>query len=514
MHIGGVYAALVPERAAHQTGGVFFLRIEDTDKAREVPGATKLIVSSLTRYGIRIDEGETPDGTEKGDYGPYRQSNRAHIYQVFVRKLLEEGCAYPCFATEEKLAEMRRIQEDCKIPTGYYGKWAVWRDRPMAEIKKALEEKIPFVLRLRATGDINKEVLVEDLFKGTVRQPENNQDIVILKQNGLPTYHFAHVVDDHLMRTTHVFRGDEWLSSTALHLQMFGILGWTAPRYGHLSTISKKEGSSVRKLSKRKDPEASVEFYDRQGYPAPIVLEYLLNLANSSFEPWRVKNPTAPVSEYPFRLEELQDRSRSLFDIVKLESMSKEAVARMTAPEVYEGFRGWLKERLAETPGDENMSAWLARVEAQKDYTIAILNIERGVEPSRKDIAKWSDVPNMISFFYDDLFAAISHESKTALVADLKPEDIRQVAEAVIALYDPGLNKDDWLAAMKGRAQQIGFALDNKAYKANKEAFKGMFADFARVVRVALTGRTQAPDLYQMMKTMGKERVSRRLREL
>lgn len=526
MHIGGLYTALISERVAHQTGGIFFLRIEDTDKNREMEGADDLIVRSLTHYGIPYDEGEMVGDEEKGSYGPYKQSNRKLIYKTFVRKLIEEGNAYPCFATEEELLEMRKSQEEAKISPGYYGKWAMWRERSLEDIKKALAAKKPYVIRLKSKGDASKEIIINDVFKGPISQRENNQDIVILKQNGLPTYHFAHVVDDHLMRTTDVFRADEWLSSTALHLQLFEVLGWEPPRYGHLSPIAKKEGNTVRKLSKRKDPEASVEFYDRQGYPAQIVMEYLFNLANSSFESWRTNNPNAPLNDYPFKINELKNRSRSLFDMIKLESMSKDRIATMSAEEVYANFRKWIEENIKDkliplgitTEQDEiclkqDFRSWAARLDAQKEYAKAILNIERETEQPRKDISKWSDIPKLISFFYDDIFATVRHEEKTKLLSGINTEDVKAALSYVGVYYDEKCNKDEWLNNMKKYAQDLGYAPDAKTHKANKDIYKGVFADFAKIVRVALTGRTQAPDLYQTMKVMGANRVRNRLEQ-
>ncbi|RYX91312.1 glutamate--tRNA ligase, partial [bacterium] len=342
VHIGGLFSALISERLAHQSNGVFYLRIEDTDKKREIEKGTEGIVNSLKNFGINNDEGSFSETEEKGDYKPYKQSDRMEVYHAFIKDLIVQGKAYPCFATPEELETLRNTQESQNITPGYYGEWATFRDKSYDEIKKLIDENKAFVIRLKSPGDANRKIKFKDIIKGDIEMPENFQDIVICKSDGLPTYHFAHAVDDHTMRTTHVIRGDEWLPSVPLHLQLFYVLGWKAPKYGHIPPILKQEGTSKRKLSKRKDPEAAVSFYHEQGYPVESVMEYLLNLANSNFEEWRKVNPTKHFNDFPFKSEKI-GVSGALFDLVKLTDISKNVIAAMKADYVYEKLLDWAK---------------------------------------------------------------------------------------------------------------------------------------------------------------------------
>ncbi len=506
MHIGGIYAALISERLAHQNAGTFYLRIEDTDRKREVAGASDLIVKSLHAYGITADEGEMISGKEAGAYGPYKQSAREDIYVSYVKWLFENGHAYPCFCTSEALERANTIQIAEKTRPGYYGRWAVCRNKSEEEVLAALNAGTPFVLRFKSPGNFENRIKVNDLLKGMRELSENDQDIVLLKSDGLPTYHLAHVVDDHLMRTTHVIRGDEWLSSTPLHIQLFQTFGWQAPSYGHILPIQKMDGTSKRKLSKRKDPEASVFFYDEQGYPTDAVIEYLLNLANSNFEDWRKANPTANNREFKVTLEKLAKSNGALFDFRKLNDISKEVVARMTAEEVYAAGLAWAFQY--DKPLAELMKT-------DTEYAKQILGIERGLlaGKSRKDIAKWSDIRAEIGYFFDSEFTA-SGADKMAIAEAAKLSDAEAIVESFLAVYNPSDTKDQWLEKIRALSIAHGYAENTKVFKAEPAKYKGYIGDVTKIFRILLTGKAQTPDLYEIMRVMGKDRVPRRLRVL
>ncbi len=500
MHIGTLYTALICERLAHQSGGIFYLRIEDTDKKREMDGAVKIIVDALHRYKIIPDEGEVSVGKEVGDYGPYKQSDREKIYKSFVKKLLLSGDAYPAFETAEELSELNKKQTAEKVVPGYYGKWATWREKSLDDAIVELEKGNVPVIRLRSKGDLKKEILVDDMFKGKMSLPQNDQDIVILKSDGLPTYHFAHVIDDHLMGTTHVLRGDEWLSSLTLHLQLFDLFGWNKPIYGHIAPIQKTEGSSRRKLSKRKDPEANVEFYLKEGYPEEAIIMYLLNLANSSFEEWLLNNPRVNLSEYILETKELRKGAGALLDLKKIASFSKDFIGTLSIDETYDRALSWAKGNDAE----------LASVmEKNIDYTKSIFSIDRDGNTARKDIVKWSDLRNEIGFFYDEIFDSLLIDMSQ--ISEVDSTDIKKISDFSIKVFSECKDKDDWLSKMREAGNSIGYAPDMKTFKASPEKYKGNFGTVAKVVRVLLVGRNQSPDLYEVMKVMGRERVERRL---
>lgn len=513
MHIGGLYAALISERLAHQSGGVFFLRLEDTDKKREVVGAAELIVSSLAEYGIKTDEGLIASGEnliasiegstatqEQGVYGPYRQSERREIYQAFVKELVASGDAYPAFESAEELEALTAQQTAQKVAPGYYGSWAAWRDKSATEAIAALGAGKKPVIRLRSQGDSSRFLIVEDLFKGKLRLPENNQDIVILKSDGLPTYHFAHIIDDHFMGTTDVVRGDEWLPSLPLHLQLFARLGFAAPRFGHIAPIQKLDGSSRRKLSKRHDPEASISYYQEAGYPKEAVIMYLLNLANPSFEAWRLNDLTASWTDYPLSLEELKKGAGALLDLQKLDSISKDYIGALPTEKILQEATDWAKTH------DKELADIL---KSERDYVAQILNIERTGEKARKDLAKWSDLRPQFSFFFDTLFA--KKGINFSELEKFNKEDVRAVAERISASYEPNDDQDTWLEKMRSLSEELGFARDAKAFKTEPEKYKGNFADFAKILRVLLAGENKSPDLWATMRVMGKERVTQRL---
>ena len=498
MHIGGIYTALICERVAHQSNGVFFLRIEDTDTKREVEGATELICSSLANYGIIPDEGFDATGREFGDYAPYKQSARKEIYQAYIKKMLETGLAYPCFATPEELEKIRHEQEVSGARPGYYGRWAKYRDYPIEKVEEKLASGTPFVIRFKSNGSYNNKVVIQDGLKGKINFPENDLDIVIMKSDGLPTYHFAHVIDDYLMGTTHVIRGDEWLSSLPLHIQMFKAMGFKVPKYTHIAPIQKMDGDSRRKLSKRHDPEADVRYYDSVGYPRTAVIEYLLNLANSSFEGWRRANPNASYKDFKLELNKLSP-SGALFDFVKLNNISKEIIAKMTTDEIFKNTYDWARSN------DEKL---LKIMDENPDYVRAILSIERtGAKNSRKDIAKYSDVLGEITYFFDDDFS-LSDDAKSELKS---VKNYAELVNAYIPMFNENDTKEEWFAKMQQLADQFNFAKNGKEYKANPSAFNGDISSVVKVFRILITGKTMSPDLSEIQHVMGRDRVLFRL---
>ncbi len=495
VHFGSLFPTRVSERLAHQSGGVFFLRIEDTDAKREVEGAERDLIETYDYYDIRFDEGKTADG-EKGAYGPYRQSERKEIYQVFAKQLVREGKAYPCFCTEEELAAIRAKQEEEKVDPGYYGKWAVWRDAPIEKIEEKLAEGTPFVLRFRSEGDVSRKIKFTDLIKGNIEITENDKDHVLLKSDGIPTYHFAHAVDDHLMGTTHVVRGEEWLPSLPFHIQLFSALGFRLPKYLHISQLMKQvEGGAKKKLSKR-DNEASLTFYKQAGYPQKSIVEYVMTLLNSNYEEWHAANPDASFEDFPFSVKKMSP-SGCLFDFDKLNDVSKNVLSRMSAGEVYEGTLGWAREY---------DPAFASILENDREYAERILSIGRGGKKPRKDIALWADVKEYVSFFYDELFKAADP------FPDLPKEDIKKALELFTEGYDENDDNTVWFGKIKAIAVSLGYADDMKAYKADPGAFKGSVGDVSMFLRVALTGRRNSPDMYDILHVMGKERAIRRIK--
>ena len=497
MHLGNLYGALVDERLAHQSGGVFYLRIEDTDKKREVEGGVQTIIDAFTSFGLPFDEGATM-GEDRGAYGPYRQSQRAEIYQTFVKSLVQRGMAYPCFATEEELAAMREKQEAAKENFGYYGKYAVWRDRPMEDIEAELQKGTPYVVRFRSEGSIENKIRHEDLVKGKMEVTENDQDVVILKSDGIPTYHFAHVVDDHLMGTTVVVRGEEWLATLPVHLQLFRAMGWKAPKYAHTAQLMKidPETGGKRKLSKRKDPELALTFYAREGYPVPAVLEYLMTLLNSNFEEWRRANQDAPMNDFPFSTKKMSG-SGALFDIEKLRDVSKNVISRMDADTVYGYIADWSAEN------EPQFHALLTRDPA---YSKAYLAIGRGGKKPRKDLALWSDAKGYMDFMFDELF-----QPDYTMPERVSAADAKAILTDFAGVFGENDTPDGFFEKMKQIAEKHGYAADTKAYKANPDAYKGAVGDVSMVIRVAVAGRQNAPDLQTVMHIMGREKVLERL---
>ena len=495
VHLGNLVQGLTSERMAHRSGGVLFLRVEDTDAKREVPGAVEVLINTLKHYGISFDEGATVDG-DSGEYGPYRQRQRAAIYHVFAKKLVSEGNAYPCFCTEEELAAMREKQEANKETTGYYGPYAIWRDRSLEDIQAQLQKGMPWVLRFRSTGSIENQFKFDDLVKGKLTITENNVDHVLLKSDGIPTYHFAHAVDDHLMKTTHVVRGDEWLPSLPFHIQLFKTLGFKLPKYVHIGPLMKMDGTSKRKLSKRKDPELALTFYKAEGFPVEAVYEYLMTLLNSNYEDWRRANPDAPSDEFNFSPKKLNPAG-NLFDYAKLTDVSKNEIAKMDAEKAYLLLTEWANEF------DPDFGAKLA---ADKDYAVSILAIGRGGKKPRKDLATWKEAKPYMGFFYDEYLETPVFDE------GFSKETIISALEKFISVYDENDDSGVWFEKVKAITEELGFTTDMKAYKADPSAYPGTVSHISTFIRQAVTGKTNSPDLYTVMQILGKERSVARIR--
>ena len=494
IHVGGIFQGLIAKKIAQQTGGVFFVRIEDTDQKRKIENGNEEILNAYKDYDLYPDE-----TVGKGNYGPYVQSERKEIYQAYAKKLLEEGNAYPCFCSPEELSSIRENQTKAQERTGYYGKWAKCRNMPVDMAYEKIKNGDPYIIRLKSPGNPEKKIKIKDVIKGGVDMPENDQDIVIIKSDGLPTYHFAHAVDDHLMHTTLVTRSDEWLSSVPLHLQLFYELGFKAPKYAHIAPIMKNDNGNKRKLSKRKDPEAAVSYYTEVGIPKEALKEYLMNIANSNFEIWRKQNPDKDMmKDFEFHLNKM-GVSGALFDMVKLLDVAKGVISKFTAQEVYDFSYAWA----------EKFDPELKEMLDNKEYSLKVLGIERGNAKPRKDIAKWSDVKNIIYYMYPEKFAN-NTEFEYQKISD-ENEIKKIVAEYVNNYFDINDDKQTWFNKMKDLAEKLGYAREVKEYKANPEMYKGHVGDISTVIRVTLTGRANTPDLYEIIEVLGEKEVKDRL---
>jgi len=495
MHLGGLYGSLLDERMA-AGGGVFYLRIEDTDMERKVEGGVDQILGALAAFGLAYDEGPLPGGGEKGAYGPFCQSQRKEIYHSFAKHFVQRGHAYPCFCTKDELSSMRQKQQERKDNFGYYGEYAVHRNAALTEVEAALTAGIPFTLRLRSQGDPKRRIRKPDLLRGVMELPENDQDMILLKSDGLPTYHFAHLVDDFLMRTTHVIRAEEWLPTFPVHHELFQLSGIEPPQYLHTPQIMKLDGGSKRKLSKRLDPEASVSFYLEQGYPVQAVLWYLMSILNSGFEEWMAKNPDANWRDYPFNAGNI-GASGALFDPAKLNDVCKNVMAGYTADEVFTGLLDWSSVYLPD---------FSIRIQNHADKVRAALAIGRGGPKPRKDIALFSELPDYLSFLFDDTFK-VSDDMPSCMTAALWEQCVSHFCDS----YDPGDDAEVWFGKVKAVAGNIGFAPDTKEYKKDPAAWPGHAGDVSMALRVAVTGRRQSPDLCEIMRVLGKDSVTRRL---
>lgn len=498
LHLGGLFASMVSRLTTKSTDdGVFFLRIEDTDKKREIDDGVSAIISGLEAFGITPDEGVMGFEKESGNYGPYQQSKRKDIYQAIAKSLVLQGLAYPCFCSEDELNDIRAKQEAAGTDIqGYFGEWAKCRNLTFDEQKAKIDAGCPYTLRLRSEGQADHRIKFDDMIKGKIEMPENIQDVVLLKTDGIPTYHFAHAVDDHFMRTTHVVRGDEWISSVPLHIQLFKACGFRVPKYAHISPIMKEDNGGKRKLSKRKDPEASVSFYSESGYPKESVIEYLLTIANSNFEDWRKANKTAPQSDFPFNLKKMST-SGALFDLNKLNDVSKNVISLMTAEEVYDKTTAWAKDY------DKELYALLT---ADEDKAKGIFAIDRGNAKPRKDIAKWDEIKNYVSYFYNELYT-----TDFTLPENISKADAVAIVEAYKNIFDAADDKDTWFGKIKDLCEPLGFTPNVKEYKKNPDAFKGHVGDVSTVIRIAITSRRNTPDLHSIIALLGNEEITSRL---
>jgi len=503
IHLGNLYGAFVDERLAHQSNGVFYLRIEDTDDKRQVEGAVEAIISSLEFFGVTFDEGADMEG-DKGDYGPYYQSQRAEIYQTYVKQLVQRGQAYPCFCTEEELNAIREEQERLKENPGYYGKWAKHRDLELEEIQSRMEQGMPFVVRLKSQGthDCAEEeirmITVEDGIRGTLTMPENDQDVVLLKANGIPTYHFAHVIDDHLMRTTHVVRGAEWLPSLPIHVELFGTLGWPLPVYCHTAQLMKMEDGNKRKLSKRKDPELSLDYYRSEGYHPKAVREYLLTILNSNYEEWRMENPDSPQDAFDFTVEKMSN-SGTLFDLDKLNDISKDVLVKVPAGDLSEFLIGWAK-----TYRPELLDLFVGH----EEYLMKILDLGRQGEKPRKDFIHARQMFEFISYFYDDYF-----KTEDAYPGNVSGEDVKTILSAYLETYDHKDDQSQWFDKIREIASANGYAAKPKDYKKNPELYKGHVGDVSTVIRIALMGRAMSPDIWEIQQILGETKTKERIKK-
>lgn len=500
LHVGSLFAAFVSQKAAKSTGGIFYLRIEDTDKKREVENGIAGIVEGLNDFGIYPDEGMLNETESTGAYAPYIQSHRTHIYQTYVKSLVEKGLAYPCFMTEDEISLVRKKQEAEKVLPGVYGKYAKYRNITPKEAAELIDNGREYVLRLKSPGTPDGKVTFKDAVKGTIEMPENILDVVLLKKDGTPTYHFAHVIDDHLMHTTDVTRGDEWISSAPIHLQLFKVLGFKAPKYAHISPIMKEdvETGGKRKLSKRKDPEAAVSYYKEAGFPKGAVLEYLMTIANSNFEDWRRANQKSSIDDFKFSLSKMS-KAGALFDLIKLSDISKNYISTLDAETVYNNVILWAKEY------NEKLYNLLV---GNESYAKKIFSIERGNAKPRKDIAKWNDVEDYIAYFYDGLW-----DRKRDFTENLSGEDKINIIKEYKNIYNHESSAEEWFPTVRDMAEKLGYAKAPKEYKKNPDMYKGHVGDVAEVIRVAVTGRRNTPDLYEILQTLGKEEVMKRFDE-
>ncbi len=502
MHIGNFMSALVDYMLAYNSDGIFYLRNEDTDKKREVDNAVDVIMGTLKHYDISPTEYEYK-GEIIGNYGPYIQSERKEIYHAYIKYLIEIGRAYPCFCTTETLDEMRKNQERFKMRTGYYGRYATCRNMSVEDAIKRIENGDKYVIRFKSMGDFDKHFPFEDLCRGRIDLPENDQDIVIMKsENLLPTYHFAHLVDDHLMRTTHVVRGEEWLPSTPVHIELFKTFGFKAPKYIHTPWIMKKDGETIRKISKRKDPEALMNFYVEKGYPSEAVIEAVMTIVNSDYEQWHTNNPDKSFREFKFNPKKMSN-SGAFFDLDKLDNISKNIISKYSKEEIYNRALEWASSY------DKELEELFSKY---KEYSMDILNIEREQKKPRKDYANYSDIKKNIWYMYEELFNPSDSDYEFMKITDR--EEIKKIVDMYINdYYDDGDDKDTWFNKVKELTEKLGYCSNMKEYKNNPDSYKGSVADISTVLRVALTSKSNTPDLYEIMKLLGKERIEKRYKK-
>lgn len=496
VHMGSLLSAFIASKVPRETNGVFYLRIEDTDGKRSVENGVQGIIDDLNNFDIKIDEGVVSETEQIGKYGPYIQSERKEIYDTYAKHLVEEGLAYPCFCTQKEIDETRKMQELNKERIGIYGSYAKCRFLTNEERAEKIKNGVPYIIRLKSPGNFNKKIVLNDLVRGKIEFPENDMDIVLIKSDGLPLYHFAHVIDDHLMRTTHVLRGEEWISSTPVHLQLFQVLGFKTPKYAHLGVVMKiDEDGTRRKLSKRKDPEAAVSYYHQKGIPVEAVKLYLMTIANSNFEGWWDQNPTLGIDDFKFDFKKMSV-SGSLFDLEKLLNISKSYISRLKASEVYEKALTWAKEFDTE---------FATILEKYKDYSISILNIEREQKKPRKDFESFSSIKSNIWYMYDEYF---NNDVTYNFGKITDKKEIKTILKTYIEkYYDAADDKDTWFHKIKDLTEELGYCADMKVYRENPDMYKGSVADISTVIRVAATTSSMTPDLYEILKLLGKDKI-------
>ena len=495
VHMGSLLSAFLAAKVAKDTDGIFFVRIEDTDQDRKVENGVENIIRDLKNFGIEIDEGVVGAGKEIGNYGPYIQSRRSDIYKCYAKDLIAKGLAYPCFCTRDDLEEIRKIQEVNKEEIG-----SKCRNLSIEEQIAKIKNGEKYVIRIKSPGDINKRVRIKDLIKGELEFPENNLDIVIIKSDGLPTYHFAHAIDDHLMHTTHIVRGDEWLSSLPVHLQLFNILGFKVPKYAHLSPIMVQDGNSKRKLSKRKDAYAAISYYHELGIPNEAVKLYLMTIANSNFEAWYQSNPNANIADFKFDFKKVST-SGSLFDMDKLLNISKNYISYLNKDELYEDVLDWAKEY------DNELYQLYVN---HKEDTLAFLNIERERKKPRKDYASFSEIKENSWYMYDELFAL--REREYVLPNDMNKEEAISIIDLYLSnYYSENDDEETWFQKMKDMANYLGYTSNVREYKENPQLYKGSIADISNVIRVIFTTKMTTPNLYDILKILGVNRMKKRV---
>lgn len=503
IHFGNLYGAYINERLAHRNDGIFYLRIEDTDSKRQVEGAKEEIIKALDHFDITFDEGAMATG-DLGNYAPYEQSRRRDIYRSFAAELLTKGLAYPCFLTEDEIADIRKKQEENKQNTGIYGEYALYRNLKEEEAVKKIEDGCEYVLRLKSTADI--KVDIEDGIRGKLSMPANDMDVVILKKDGMPTYHFAHVIDDHLMRTTHVIRGEEWLSTLPIHIELFAHFGWEPPIYCHTAQLMKIEDGKKRKLSKRKDPELALSFYREKGYFKEAVMEYLMTLINSSFEEWRCENPGEDINSFEFSLDNMS-KSGALFDIVKLNDVSKECLARMSEKSITRELKSWANEYGIKQQGVKK-AVIDAIIHEDEDRLAKMLSVGRNGNNPRKDLAYCEQIAEFIAFFFDEGFAV-----EDELPAEVPEEDAVNILNDYLQKRRGKNTSEGWFSDIKDISERYGYALKPKEYKKNPDMYRGHVGHVSTVLRLALVGRSNSPDIGEIQDILGKEKVEERIRE-
>ena len=500
VHMGNMLSCFIESFLPLRTNGVFFLRIEDTDQKREVENGIENIINSINTLGLKYNEGVISRTEQRGNYGPYIQSERKELYSIFAKYMIENDIAYPCFCTEEEIAAQREYQTERKLRIGYYGKYAKCRNLSNEERAERIKNNIPYTLRLKSTGNFENKIKFHDLVKGDVSFPENDQDIILLKSNGIPVYHFAHLVDDHLMHTTHVLRGEDWLSSVPIHIELFSKFHFKLPKYAHLGLVMiVDENGTKRKISKRKDQDFTVINYEQKGFPNIALQEYLMTIANTSFEEWRNANPNLPISNYDFSFKKVG--SSPLFDYNKLVNISKNCISKMTNVELYENVYNWSKKY------DEELNNIL---ENNKDYALKVFNIERTIKKPRKDYVKYSDIKEMSWYMFDELYDSTTKTFEWDKISNVK--NIKELLKEYFdSYYNINDNKDEWFNKMKEFAEKKGYCTDNKEYNANPDKYLGNITDIATVIRVAITTKKQSPDLYEILQVLGLSRINKRI---